>query len=212
MKMNLKNKKVKKLKLKKIKLTSKNLFIFLISFSLVTLILGIIFFYFLNTEDKTLITTNIENYFQIKENYNYLTLLKDNLLKNTFNIFLIWILGISTIGVLATIFIYFCQIFSLGFTIGSIFYKYQAKGILGMFCYIFPSKIIYIITLFLLTFFAIKISYKLIKLCFTKEEINIKTEIEKYFKILLFSFITILFITLTTVFIDPLLIKLFTKL
>ena len=81
-----------------------------------------------------------------------------------------------------------------------------------MFCYIFPSKIIYIITLFLLTFFAIKISYKLIKLCFTKEEINIKTEIEKYFKILLFSFITILFITLTTVFIDPLLIKLFTKL
>lgn len=212
MKMNLKNKKVKTIKFKKVKLTSKNLFTFLISFSIVTLILGIVFFYFLNTEDKQTVTSNIETYFQIKENYNYLKLLKDNLLENTFNVFIIWILGISIIGLVVTIFIYFCQIFSLGFTIGCIFYNYKIKGIIATICYIFPSKIIYIITLFLLTFFAIKISYKLIKVCFTKEEINIKTEIEKYFKVLLFSFITMLFITLTKVFIDPLLIKLFTKL
>ena len=101
--------------------------------------------------------------------------------------------------------------FSIGFAIASIFGQYGIKGSVGMLCYLIPSKICYMIVLFLLTFFAIKISYKIIKLCFTKEEINIKEEIRKYFKILLFSFIAMLAISIMEIFIDPLLIKLFTK-
>lgn len=217
MKMNLKNKELKnkafnKLKIKKIKFTSKNLFAFLVSFSVVAFILGIVFYYFLNETDKNLAINNISNYFTIKENYDYLNLIKNSFMENTFNTFLIWILGISVIGVLATVFIYFCEIFSLGFIIASIFGKYSIKGILGTIAYVFPSKICYVVVLFLLTFFAIKISYKLIKLCFSKEEIPIKEEIRKYFKILLFSFIAMIVITLLEVFIDPFLIKIFTKL
>ena len=67
------------------------------------------------------------------------------------------------------------------------------------------------IVLFILTFFSIKISYKLIKLCFTKQDINIKKEISKYFKVLLFSFIMVIVISMLKVFVDPFLIKFFTR-
>ena len=76
----------------------------------------------------------------------------------------------------------------------------------------FPSRILYLIVLFLLTFYSIKISYKIIKLCFTKEEVYIKKEIKVYFKVLLFFFITMIGISFVEVFIDPTFIKLFTKL
>lgn len=211
MQMKLKNNKFKKLKALNIKLTSKNLFIFLVSFSIITIIIGIIFYYFLNESDKSIANNTIINYFTIKENYNYVSLLKNSILENTFNTFVIWILGISVIGVLASIFIYFCQMFSIGFTIASIFGNYGIKGILGTFCYLITSKICYIIILFILTFFSIKISYKIIKLCFSKEEINLKYEIKKYFKVLLFSFIVMICISIISIFIDPFFIKLFTN-
>ena len=212
MKMNLKNKSLKKLTNINIKLTSKNLFIFLISFSIVTFIIGIIFYYILNSSDKTEFNNSIINYFTLKDNYNYLELLKNNILENTFYTFLIWILGISVIGIIAVIFIYFCSVFSVGFTIASIFANYKMKGVVGAICYLFPAKICYLIITFFLTFFAIKISYKIIKLCFTKEELNIKEEINKYFKVLLFSFFIGLGIASLEVFIEPFIIGLFTKL
>lgn len=211
MRMNLKNKSIKKLNLKKVNFTAKNLFIFLISFSIFTVILGIIFYLLLSTKDKETVHLSITNYFTIKDNYDYITLLKNTLLDNTYDTFLIWILGISVIGIIASIFIYFCELFSIGFTIAGIIDTYSLKGAIGTLFYLVPTKICYIIVLFLLTFFAIKISYKIIKLCFTKEEINIKTEISKYFKILLFSFIAMIAISMLTVFLDPILIKLFTK-
>ena len=165
----------------------------------------------MNGQDKNTVNESITNYFTIKESYDYLNLLKESILSNTFNTFLIWILGISVIGVIACIFIYFCELFSIGFSIASIFNTYSAKGIIGSLFYLVPTKICYITVLFILTFFAIKISYKIIKLCFTKEEIDIKNNIKKYFKVLLYSFIAVIAISMMNVFIDPVLINLFGK-
>ncbi len=215
MRMNLKNKKYRSfrvMRFNKIKITSKNLFIFLVSFSIIAIILGIIFYFFLNESDKSLAITNMSNYFSIADNYNYFNAITESFLENTFNVFLIWILGISVIGIVAVIFIYFCQMFSIGFFIASIFGKYGVKGILGTLAYLFPSNICYVVLFFILTFFAIKISYKFITLCFGKEEVNIKEEIRKYFKILLFSFIVMIAVVLLEVFVDPIVIKIFTKL
>lgn len=209
--MNLKNKHLKKIKLNKVKFTSKNLFIFLISLSIVTIILGVIFYFLLSSSDKTSVDAVTKDYFTIKSNFDYLSILKENILENGYNTFLIWTLGISVIGVLATIFIYFCELFSIGFTIASIINIYSGKGIVASIFYLIPTKICYITVLFLLTFFAIKISYKLILLCFTKQEVNIKNEIRKYFKILLFSFIAMIAISMLNAFLDPILINLFTK-
>lgn len=210
MRMHLKNKKLKLKRIRpKIKFTSKNLFIFLVSLFLVALLSGIIFFFLLNSSDKLSSTTDITSYFKIKNNLNYVHLLKNSFLGNTFNIFLIWVLGLSVIGVLLIIVIYFFHGFSLGFSIAAIFSKYGFKGIFGTFTYLFPSKICYLIILFFTSFFAIKISYKLIKLCFGGEDINMRKEMNTYFKLLLFSFISAILISLLEVFIDPFFIKLF---
>ena len=70
MRMNLKNTSLKRkrninLKFNNIKFNSKSLFVFLISFSIVTLILGIIFYYLISSQDKETVnnivmTINIE--------------------------------------------------------------------------------------------------------------------------------------------------------
>ena len=210
MKMNLKNRNLRKLKLIRIRFNSRNLFIFLVSFSIVSLIIGMLFYFFLNSSDKVLIDKNVLSLFVIGENYDYFSLFKNSFLENTFSLFLIWILGISVIGVLFVIFIYFFHVFSIGFSIASLFSNYGVKGIVASFCYLFPSKLFYLIILFLVSFFAIRVSYKIIKLCFTKEEIKIRDDMRKYFNVLLVSFFVMFAISLMEVFIDPFLIKLFT--
>lgn len=210
MKMNLKNRNLRRLKLIRFNFNSKNLFIFLLSFLVVSFIVGVCFYFFLNTSDKELFTKNILNLFSISDNYNYFSLLKDSILKNVFSLFLVWILGISVIGVLFVLFIYFFHIFSMGFTVASLFGEFGLKGVIASFCYLFPSKICYLVVLFLVCLFSIKLSYKIIKLCFTKEEVNIKNDMRRYFNILLVSFFIVVAISLMEVFIDPFFIKLFT--
>lgn len=216
MRMNLKNnnrtnKRSLKINFKSIKLNNRNLFIFLISFSIVTVIIGFIFYFLISSKDKGSVNQVVMNNFQIKDNYNYLKLLMKSVFQNIYNISLIWILGLSIIGIIAVIFIYFCEMFSIGFTMASIISTYKAKGILGIFVYLIPSKIFYIIVLFLLSYFSIRISYKIIKLLFSNEEIKIKKDMKKYFKVLLFSMIAMVSISMLEVFVDPFFIKLFTK-
>ena len=216
MRMNLKNTSLKRkrninLKFNNIKFNSKSLFIFLISFSIVTLILGIVFYYLISSQDKETVNNIVKNNFQIKNSYDYVKLLKESILENIYNTVIIWVLGLSIIGVIGGIFLYFCEMFSIGFTISSIISTYKTKGILGILIYLVPSKILYVLVLFLLTYFSIKISYKIIKLLFTKEEINIKKDMNKYFKVLLFSSIVMVCVSMLEVFIDPILIKFFTN-
>lgn len=219
MRMNLKNSQLKtknkknkrRINLKKVRFNTKNLYVFLLSYTLFSFVIGIIFYFFLNSSDKDIINTNINNYFKIKDSYNYLNLLKESFLSNTYDIFLIWILGLSVIGIIIVLFLYFCEMFSIGFTLTSIISVFKTKGVIGILIYLVPSKILSIIVLYILTFFSIKISYKIILLLFSKKEINIKKEVTKYFKVLLFSFFAMILVSILEVFIDPMLIKIFTK-
>lgn len=206
------NTKTKKLRIRNIRITTKGLFIFLVSFSVFSLVLGIVFYVLTSGSDKETINEVVQNNFVVKDSYNYLKMLQDSILENTFNIFLIWILGISVIGLIGVLFIYFCEIFSIGFTIASIISTYNVKGIVATLIYLIPTKILYVMVLFVLTFYAIKMSYLIIRLCFSKDEINIKSAMNRYFKVLIFSFLVMIGISMLKVFIDPIFIKLFTKL
>lgn len=213
MRMNLKgnNNRNKIFNLKKIKLNSRHLFVFLISFSIISIILGIIFYFIMSSSDQETVNSVVANNFKISDNYNYIKILKDSILSNTYNIVLIWLLGISVVGAFASIFIYFCELFSIGFTISSIIATYKSKSIVGILVYLIPSKIVYIIVMFILTYFSIKFSYKIISICFLKNNIDLKKEMHKYFKVLLFSWIVIIGVSLLSTFVDPIFIKAFTK-
>lgn len=206
MKMNLK--KIKKLDLNII--NKKNYFIFLISFFIVSLIIGIIFFNYLNNNDKEILSSNINSYFTINDSYNYLKVLLESIKNNFLGIVLIILLGISIIGIFLILFLYFAEGFTLGFTISSIIYTYKLKGIIGIISYLIPSKIIYLIMLFILTYFAIRFSYKLFCYFILKKDIDLHEEMHKYLKKGLICLLIGLVCSLLEVFVSPLMIKLFT--
>lgn len=192
------------------KLNRKNLVVFLISFFIISLIIGILFFFYLNDTDTETIKNNIRGYFTIKEEYNYLKLLKDSILETSFNIIKIWLFGISVIGIVIVLFLFWAESFSTGFSLAAILKTYGIKGILGAFTYLFPTRLVYLLIFFILSLFAIKISYKIIMLLFFKKEVDINNEMRRYFKILIFSLILGVFYSLLEVFISPIMIKIWT--
>lgn len=210
MKMKLKNniKLRKKIKLN-IKLSKKNIFIFLISLLIISFISGIIFYLNLNINDKDVINKNINCYFVLKDNYDYLSLFLKSNFNNILNTGITWLLGISIIGIALVLFIFFSSFFSLGFSISAIISIYGAKGVVISICYLLFSKLLVLFNTFIITFFAINISIKLFKVCFLKYEINIKEEIKKYNKIFLFCLCISIISSIFEVFVDPLMIKLY---
>lgn len=215
MKMKLKNKEKKiKLNITNIlnnKLTTKNLIIFLISFFIISFIIGAIFYNYLSLNDKELIKNNINSYFTLENSFDYLNNFKETLITTIFNVIKIWILGISVIGIIIVIFLYFTEGFSTGFTFFAIFKAYKLKGILGSVLYLFPSRIVYLFLFFVLCVFSIRISYKIIIYLFFSKDIDLHKEIKKYFKVLIFSLILSIFYTSLDTFITPYIIKLFNK-
>ena len=199
----------KKMNLKKIKKINLNIFnnksflIFLISLFLIGLIIGVIFFKFLDSNDISKIKDNVNNSLTLPTNYNYLNNLflnlKDNISLNLF------------IGILLILFLYFSEAFSLGFCLASLVNTYKIKGIIASFCYLFPGKILYLINLFLLTFFSVKFSFKLIQYIFLKKDTNLQEEFKKYVKKILICIAISIVIAFISVFIDPFLIKLWTS-
>lgn len=216
MKMILKNNEAikKKINFKKINIkkyiNNKNFIIFLLSFLILSIVIGILFYLYMNNDDKTYINNNITSYFTIKKSYDYLNLLKNSIINNIGNTTIIWLLGISVIGIPIIVFLFFSEAFSIGFSLSAIIGKYKLKGFIGIISYLFPSKILYILTLFLITYFALRFSIQIIRYLFFKKDIDLRSYFKKYFKQLII--ITILAITcsILDVFITPFMIKLFT--
>ena len=208
MKMVLKNK--AKFKLKFDVLNKKTYFIFLISLFVIGLTLGIIFFVLLNNAGKEEIVNNVNSYFTLSDNYNYLSILLDSFKNNFSNVILLWLLGISVIGIFIIIFLYFMEGFSIGFIISSIFYSFKYKGIIGSILYLFPGKLLYLLIIFILTFFAGVFSFNLIKNIIKKEEQTLNIYFRKYLKILGLCLILALLVSFLETFITPLMIKVWT--
>ena len=215
MRMVLKNrsKKEHKLSFKKFKkyFTLKNLTIFLISFAVVSIILGFIFFQFLDETAKQEIVNNIKESFTLKEEYDYFKLFLDSLFENLSYTFLVWILGISIVGIIVIIILYFFNFFSIGFTISGIFNSYGYNGIFALISYLFPSKLVYILLFYFITFFAIKFSAQLFKHLFLKQEINLQKAMKKYFNVLILAVIITVVYSILEVFVNPFMIKIFTN-
>ncbi|MDD4282972.1 MAG: stage II sporulation protein M, partial [Bacilli bacterium] len=127
-------------KLKSIFIINKQIIIFLLGLSIIAIIAGAFYITILNKTDQALIQNSINDFFNnIKtNNLNYGMTLKNALLTNIGFIVLIWLLGISVIGIPIIIFLFFSKAFTLGFSISSIIFHYKLKGTLLSFLYVFP--------------------------------------------------------------------------
>lgn len=176
-------------KLKKQIKINNNLFVFLVVLVIVGIASGAVFSTLLNESDKTLVTSYMNDFMEeIKTG----SIVKNSSLINnlTFTFgyaLLIWLFGISVIGIVLIIPFLFLKSFILGFSVGSIITNFKFKGIILSLIYIMPHHIINILIYILISSYAITVSYKLMTSFKNKKVFDFKKIMNRYTFILLFS-------------------------
>ena len=184
----------------------KNIYISLIIVLLISLVFGMLFITILTIEDKTLLKSHINTYFDTIKSGSTSFNLYNNLASNNIGIFILWILGFSIIGLPLIIAILFYKGFSLSFTITSLIYNFRLDGIFFSFIYVFPHLILNLLFYFIVTYYSFKMCINLIWIISGKSKFNFKT-LKKYLFILIISIFFISLSALYETYILPYLIK-----
>jgi len=190
-----------------------NLFVlFIITLGIIS---GTIFLLALNDTDKELVVSQITTFMTniSSNNINNFNAFKNSITENLIFIILIWIFGMSIIGIIFNIFAIYLKGFTIGFTLASFFYIYNYKGLLAGLIYIFPSSIINLIVTLLVGVYSIILTIYLWKIIFLKDRSNnISKFLKKYLLILLISIALISISSLCESYLVPALLKLIIKL
>lgn len=189
---------------------NKKIFVFLFVLMLMGIIAGSIFTTILNSSDKELVINHLNEFIDNINNnrLDYLFALKNNLITNINYVILIWLLGISVIGLPIIIIMFFTKCFILGFSVGAILTTFKLKGILVSLVYVFPGQVISLLFLLLLMMYSMSFTFKMIYAILKKKSIDFKLIMNKYFKILLIVLGVIILMSLCDTYLMPRLIKL----
>lgn len=158
----------------------------LVIITLMASILGFVFYYSLSIDEKSIITNNITLYFN-----------DNNIVKNFFfnhlisNV-LIWLLGISIIGIILVLILYFIKVFIFSFELCSLISSLGFKSIISILVYYIPSTIMLIISFFI-TYYAILLSSYLFRFLFLKTNFSFNYIIKKYLIILFILLLCLVF-------------------
>ena len=182
---------------------NKLLFILLIIIILFT-ILRILFPSLINSENKALIKDSIENFMASidKNNIDYISAFISSITNNIIVTILIWILGISIIGIPIILISIAFKSFLTGFSITSIFITYGIKGTLIAIVYTLPN-IINLLGSFLLGYYAISFSIMIYKSVFKKETRNWQPIVKRYLKIGIFFIIFSIIVSIIESYLIP---------
>jgi len=195
-------------KLKSIISVNKKIFVFLISLSIIALVFGSSLPIFLSIDDKKLVSDYLISFVDgVRVNSDYLFLLKNCLINNCFFSLVVWLLGVSIIGVPIVLFLFFSKCFILGFSLTSIILNYGFNGILFGLGYIFPHQVINVLIFALITNYSLIFSFKMIFLIMKKHDFNIRVAFNKYFKIFVFCLIVLILSGLYETFVSPIVLK-----
>jgi len=187
---------------------------FILSIITLGLISGAIFLVLISENDKSNVVNQINNFMNNinTNNINSVQALKNSLFTNFTYILLLWILGMSIIGILFNIFFIYIKGFVLGFSISSLIYVYGVKGILASFIYFFPHQLLNIFVITLLGIYSVMFTNNLYKQIIGDKTFNFKHFIKKYLYILLITSVITIISSLIETFLTPAVFKLFIKL
>lgn len=196
-------------------LPNKKINLFVIFVIMLGVISGTIFLLSLNDGDKELVVNQISNFMvNVNDNnINNFNTFKNALFENIIFIVLIWVFGMSVIGIIFNIFAVYLKGFILGFTISSFFLVYKYKGLLAGVIYLIPSAIINVIVTIIIGVYSIMLTMYLWKVIFMKDKSsNISKFLKKYLIILLICGVMICISSLCEGYLVPALLKLCIKL
>ncbi len=191
----------------------RKLFKLLVYITLISVIIGIFYVAVISKNERDLIKISFDNFFKNINNnkIDSLNMLINNILSNIVVTVLVWILGISIIGIPISIIYLIIKSFVLGFTISSLLYTYSIKGIIIMLIYSIPF-LINLFIIFILTFYAINFSKMLYLNLFKKEEFNLRKMAITYSKLLCIMIVILLISSIFSSYLMPILLKSFTNL
>lgn len=186
------------------KLKTKKLFILVFAITLLCFIAGMLLISMLSKSNKELIINSLNNFYtSLKENkISSTNLLYKTMTSNLILNIIIWVLGISIIGIPIVIFILGFKSLSLGFTISSLIYTYKFNGLLKAIIYLIPN-IINIFIAFVLVYYSISFSINLFNYLFRKIEFNKRVIVKRYLKLLIVAILLSILTSVTESFILP---------
>ena len=188
---------------------NKNLFVFLFVLVAIGIFSGALFSVILSNDDKKMVS-------------DYLSTFLNNLSRNDFKLdvsffnntifnlgfaLIVWVLGISIVGVLFVLPFLFIKAFILGFSVGSILVNFKFKGIVLSLLYVVPHQVVNLFIYILISAYSIMISYRMIKCMKNKKSFDFKLFMNKYTFILLFCLIILFITSLYESFILPFILK-----
>lgn len=188
---------------------NKNLFVFLFVLVIVGLFAGALFSLILSDSDKKMVSDYLNDFLLNLSNdkIDFNVSFFNTLIFTLGFALLIWVFGISIIGVLLVLPFLFLKSFILGFSIGSIFINFKVKGVILSLIYIVPHHAINILIYILISAYSIMISYRMITCMFKKKSFDFRLFMSKYSFILIFSLIILFITSLYESFILPYVLK-----
>ena len=188
-------------------------------FVIIILLLGVtsgaIFSTIIDLNDKTLIIdkiktliTNIDN-----QNINSLIAFKNSIFTNLLYSLIIWILGLTIIGIIINILLLYIKGFIFGFSLSSFIITYNYKGIILSTLYTLFGQLLNLIVIIILCIYSIMFTLNLIKqITRNKQNINIPKQFKNYTIIFFITIIISLISSISEAFLFPTLTKIIIKL
>lgn len=187
----------------------KKIYLIFISIILISLFLGFFFYFIISDSNKELVINIQKDFFGNLDNVKYINSFISSFFSNFIYIFLIFILGLSVIGILFILLILLFKSFVIGFSISSIIGTFGFKGMILSFIYIFPHQILFLIILLLMSYYGCSFSIKLFRNIFKKSVVNFRKLKEKYLYIFFICLGSSLVCSLYEVFVMPNILKIF---
>lgn len=201
--------------IKKIILPNKKVNIFILSMLLLGVIAGAIYANIIGLNDRNLVIDKIKVFID-NINHNSLDTLmvfKNSIGINLGYIIVIWILGMSLIGIVLNILLLFMKGFVFGFSMAAFIITYGIKGMALSFLYLIFGQILNIISILLLSIYSLLFSSKLIQVIISRQgNEKISSFLKNYFLILILCIVIALISSVCETFLLPSLIKLVIKL
>lgn len=166
---------------------------------------GAFFLTIISAEEKTIITSQITNFISNINNnsINKIELLKNTIMSTSIQAAIIWILGLSIIGVIINILFIYIKGFILGFTLSSIILTYKIKGILFSFIYVFPNELIKVLIILIIGVYSLTLSIDIIKELTKKKGNDLRKIFKRYIVVLIISIILIALTSVYEAFVIP---------
>lgn len=186
------------------KLKDKKQFIIIFVICIVAFIIGVLLPSILNEENRKIIQTSLNSFFDTIKNNQLKTneLLFKSLTSNIIIDLILWLLGISIIGIPIVIILLGYKSLSLGFTISSIISTYKLNGVIKALIYIVPN-IINLFIFFVISYYSISFSLMLFNYLFRKKEYNKRIIVNRYLKLLVISIIILIFSSVIETYVVP---------